>query len=274
MINTVFRARDFYIYFQNIIWVFPAVILVLFVVDLVLNKARNRSFYKSSKHFLFYTGVGTLSLSALIILVLGGFTYFTSFVQSLFLPGIGTSSLINLASLEVVKIVFWILSTAVWISIGMLGTNYLLTAAHTSGAFNNSKKKNKKLAEAAFQNLDKPDFQNTTFQDQYQDLRQGEEIGRAPSNTIPNQNIRPVHTQDGYTNQIQHPVQEAPISHTNPQNININNTGPVYQNPLDPQAQQQMEAQEFDSQNRQDYTQNPENSVITSNDTGSNKVNF
>jgi len=141
------QVRDGFIFTKKIAPVLLGISLFLILAEIFLSTIIKKRFVSQLRRFSFNTSTGTLSLAATIVIIFGLFSYFTSYIQNLFLPGIGTGQLTTLISLEIVKLTFNLVSTAVWISLGLLGFSLILWALEKTGIFDRSASKNKNLSQ-------------------------------------------------------------------------------------------------------------------------------
>jgi hypothetical protein len=165
-VNQINTVRSSYIFLNsNVIYLF-GLVAGLFILSLIIAKISNKQMIYELKRLLLYSGVGTVSLAAIIILMLGGTLYFSSLIPNIILPGFGTSQLNNLVAFEAVKFLFNILSSAVWIALSMIAIYLVLLFTHNNETFAKTGKKNKELKENYNSKFLKPQ-QNDTFDSEF-----------------------------------------------------------------------------------------------------------
>ena len=160
--------------------------LILLVIDLFLAKnLEHKKLSYEIRRYFYAVAIGTISTSVLIILIMGGFIYLNSWIQSILIPGLENSTVTTLFAIEGVKFAFNIISLAVWISIGLIVFNLILKFLEVSGFLSDVKKKNEKL-QKRISSIDK----NPTLDGEFQRLRQEQDqnIKGRVSDTLENSN--------------------------------------------------------------------------------------
>ncbi len=145
LIGLLNQARDLFISVKQAIPFVLIGLIIALVLQLLMARFANRKVLSELRRTLFYTSLGIFSLSAAVILTIGGSVYFTSYLQELFLPGLQVNQLTQIISFEAVKFAFNIVSYAFWLAVGMITLNFVLQYCEVSGFFVNADEKNQLL---------------------------------------------------------------------------------------------------------------------------------
>jgi hypothetical protein len=202
------RIRDGYLAVKSATPYLIALLLILLVAQVLLARLNNRKITHETRHYLFYTVVGTFSLGCLIILSFGGTILLTSTLQRFLLPSIGSEQLIYLIALEVVKFTFNLISIAVWVSLAMIFVYLTIIFFEKSTLVINTREKNNKYKQrSAIIGSD-----NLTLDGQFKSI-----LNENPS--ILNKTPSPVQTD---INNIDKSSFEGPMDFSEPENLNPN----------------------------------------------------
>lgn len=132
ILNQANGLKASFLWLKSLIPVFFAIMAVLAVLDLILARINNKQLGREARRLFFFISTGSITLGLIIILVFGGFTYVSGWLQDLLIPSLGASSIVRLMTWEIVKFSFNLISIAIWTSLILLGVNlglYLLEAA-------------------------------------------------------------------------------------------------------------------------------------------------
>lgn len=162
------QIRNLFLWLKTLFLPLLILILILFIADLLLAKFMdNKKINYEIRRYFYTIAIGTLSSSILIILIFGGFVYLNGWIQSIFIPGLDSSTITNLLALESLKFTFNLVSFAIWISLGMIVFNLVYKLLETTGILSDVHKKNQKL-QMATSSITK----NPTLDGEFQRIRQ------------------------------------------------------------------------------------------------------
>jgi hypothetical protein len=139
------RIRSGYIQLYSLSWTLPVASLALFVISMLAAKLAERNLWREARRFLWQSATGTLVAIALLILMLGGSAYLTSFLQNALFQGFGSDQLVSLIALEVVKFTFNLSSISFWIAIASLVVFGVMHFVNEKDLLATNKEKNQKL---------------------------------------------------------------------------------------------------------------------------------
>jgi hypothetical protein len=173
--------RDGFLLLQGVYVYVLLGLIALFATLLIVAKIAGRSVGTELRRFLFYTSLGIFTLSAIVILFLGGTVYFTSIIQNFLLPGFATNAIVTMISFEAVKFGFNLVSYAFWIGVVMITVNFFLQYADNTGLFSDTADKNKSIEKFQQNQSSNPGGVNT-FDSQFRDSLKP---AQAPASTQP-----------------------------------------------------------------------------------------
>jgi hypothetical protein len=164
--------RDGFLFVRSYLVYILIFVAAAFAALLIISKLVGKKASTEFRRFLFYTSIGIFTLSAAIILFLGGTIYFTSIVQNFLLPGFTTSTIITLIAFEAVKFGFNIVSYAFWAGVIMITLNFFLQYADSTGLFSDTDEKNQNIQKFK-QTRPEPSVPVTTFDSQFKNSVNG-----------------------------------------------------------------------------------------------------